>query len=44
MVTFARSLGLDADTVRLAGIGGLLHDTGKIKVPNAILNKTGPAD
>lgn len=41
MVTFARSLGLDADTVRLAGIGGLLHDTGKIKVPNAILNKPG---
>lgn len=41
MVTFARGLGLDADSIRQAGIGGLLHDTGKIKVPNEILNKPG---
>ncbi|QLG89697.1 HD-GYP domain-containing protein [Chitinibacter bivalviorum] len=41
MVTFAQSLGLDRDLIRLAGTGGLLHDTGKMKVPNEILNKPG---
>jgi putative nucleotidyltransferase with HDIG domain len=41
MVTFAQSLGLERDLIRLAGIGGLLHDTGKMKVPNQILNKAG---
>lgn len=41
LVTFTKSMGLDTETVRLAGIGGLLHDTGKIKVPNEILNKPG---
>lgn len=41
LVTFARSLGMDAETLRLVGIGGLLHDTGKMKVPNEILNKPG---
>jgi putative nucleotidyltransferase with HDIG domain len=41
MVTFAQSLGLDREMIRLAGIGGLLHDTGKMKVPNEILNKPG---
>jgi putative nucleotidyltransferase with HDIG domain len=41
MVTFAQSLGLDRDLIRLAGVGGLLHDTGKMKVPNEILNKPG---
>jgi len=41
LVTFARSLGLDAETVREAGVGGLLHDVGKMKVPDAVLNKPG---
>ncbi|WP_027469626.1 HD-GYP domain-containing protein [Deefgea rivuli] len=41
MVTFAQSMGLDRDLIRLAGMGGLLHDTGKMKVPNNILNKPG---
>lgn len=41
MVTFAHSMGLGRDMVRLAGIGGLLHDTGKILVPTEILNKPG---
>ncbi|QZA81961.1 HD-GYP domain-containing protein [Deefgea piscis] len=41
MVTFAQSLGMDRNLIRLAGIGGLLHDTGKMKVPNEILNKPG---
>lgn len=38
-VTFCRALGLDVETTRLAGIGGLLHDIGKICVPDEILNK-----
>lgn len=41
MVAFCRSLDLDAQTIRQAGIGGLLHDIGKMMVPNAILNKAG---
>lgn len=42
MVAFCRSRGLDAATTRQAGLGGLLHDTGKALVPDAILNKPGP--
>jgi putative nucleotidyltransferase with HDIG domain len=41
MVTFARALGFDGEMVRQAGIGGLLHDVGKIKIPAAVLNKPG---
>lgn len=41
MVTFARSMGLDPETTRQAGIGGLMHDLGKMKVPDAVLNKPG---
>lgn len=41
MVTFAKSLGFTQDMIKLAGAGGLLHDTGKMKVPNEILNKPG---
>jgi putative nucleotidyltransferase with HDIG domain len=40
-VSFCRAVGMDAATIRLAGIGGLLHDIGKVKVPAAILNKPG---
>ncbi len=40
-VTFCRALGLDPETTRLAGIGGLLHDIGKICIPDEILNKPG---
>jgi len=42
MVAFCRSRGLDAATTHQAGLGGLLHDTGKALVPDAILNKPGP--
>ena len=41
MVTFTRSQGMDAETVRQAGIGGLMHDLGKMQVPDAVLNKPG---
>ncbi|HSC80161.1 MAG TPA: HD-GYP domain-containing protein [Chitinolyticbacter sp.] len=41
MVAFARAQGYDDDTVRIAGLGALLHDTGKMMVPEAILNKPG---
>lgn len=40
-VAFCHALGLDATTVRLAGMGGLLHDIGKVKTPDQILNKPG---
>lgn len=39
--TFSRALGMDEDAVRLAGIGALLHDMGKVRVPDAILHKPG---
>lgn len=41
LVSFCRSLGMDAATVEEAGLGGLLHDIGKMRIPNEILNKPG---
>ncbi|MBL8489982.1 MAG: HD-GYP domain-containing protein [Rhodocyclaceae bacterium] len=41
LVAFCRAVGLDARTLHLAGVGGLLHDIGKVRVPDAILNKPG---
>lgn len=41
LVAFCHHRGLDAETTRLAGIGGLLHDTGKATIPDNILNKPG---
>jgi putative nucleotidyltransferase with HDIG domain len=41
LVSFTHALGLDAAIVQEAGLGGLLHDTGKMKVPTEILNKPG---
>ena len=40
-LSFGRHLGLDQDELNLLGIGALLHDIGKMKVPNEILNKPG---
>jgi HD-GYP domain-containing protein (c-di-GMP phosphodiesterase class II) len=42
LVAFCRSRGMDAATTYEAGLGGLLHDTGKALVPDSILNKPGP--
>ena len=41
MIAFGRSLGLDGEELRQGGIGGLLHDIGKMKVPDEVLNKPG---
>jgi HD-GYP domain-containing protein (c-di-GMP phosphodiesterase class II) len=41
LVAFCRSAGMDKETIRQAGLGGLLHDTGKALVPDQILNKPG---
>ncbi|WP_296563969.1 HD-GYP domain-containing protein [Zoogloea sp.] len=41
MIAFGRSLGIDGDELRQGGIGGLLHDIGKMKVPDEVLNKPG---
>lgn len=41
LVAFCRSRGMDDSIIVQAGIGGLLHDTGKALVPDAILNKQG---
>ncbi len=40
-VAIARALGLDEKTQRLVEVAGLLHDVGKIGVPDAILRKPG---
>lgn len=41
LVAFCRSRNLEGETIYQAGLGGLLHDTGKALVPDAILNKQG---
>ena len=41
MVAFCQSTGMDAEMIRQAGLGGLLHDTGKALISDEILNKPG---
>lgn len=41
MVCIARHRNLDADEVRELGMAGLLHDIGKIRIPDEILKKPG---
>jgi HD-GYP domain-containing protein (c-di-GMP phosphodiesterase class II) len=40
-LTLGRHLDFNRDKLQQIGIGALLHDTGKMKVPNHILNKPG---
>ncbi len=41
MIAFSQFMNMDADAVMQNGIGGLLHDTGKMFTPLEILNKPG---
>ena len=41
-LVFGRHIGLDVETLNVLGIGALLHDIGKMKVSNDILNKPEP--
>jgi putative nucleotidyltransferase with HDIG domain len=40
----AREMGVDEDVQRETELGALLHDIGKIHIPDAIINKPGPLD
>lgn len=40
IMALGRELGLDGDLLKQVGIAGLLHDVGKIYIPEHILNKT----
>lgn len=41
MISLARQLGMDEEDTRKAGLAGLLHDVGKMAIPDEILNKPG---
>jgi putative nucleotidyltransferase with HDIG domain len=41
MVAFCHYLGIASEIISSVGIGALLHDIGKVKIPNKILNKPG---
>jgi putative nucleotidyltransferase with HDIG domain len=43
-VSVAEEMQLDEDTLRATEMGALLHDIGKIAVPDEIINKPGPLD
>lgn len=40
-LTLGRQLGLDREEMQALGVGALLHDAGKMRVPTGILNKPG---
>jgi HD-GYP domain-containing protein (c-di-GMP phosphodiesterase class II) len=41
MISFGKHLGFDTQQLKDIGIGGMLHDIGKMMVPQDVLNKTG---
>ena len=42
MIATAKAVGLNEVQCKEAGVAGLLHDIGKMSIPNAIIDKTGP--
>jgi HD-GYP domain-containing protein (c-di-GMP phosphodiesterase class II) len=41
-ISFGQHLGLESGQIKALGIGGLLHDIGKVRMPLGVLNKPGP--
>lgn len=41
MISFCRFLGIERGVIQKVGVGALLHDIGKMRVPDAVLNKAG---
>lgn len=41
LVSFTHAMDYEREVIMEAGLGGLLHDVGKMKVPDAVLNKPG---
>jgi len=41
MVALAKELKMSEEDIRVAGLAGLVHDIGKIAIPNDVLNKPG---
>jgi putative nucleotidyltransferase with HDIG domain len=44
LVAFGRGMKLDKAVIKEMALGGLLHDVGKARIPDAILNKPGKLD
>lgn len=42
MLKFARHIDMPAEEVRECGLAGLLHDVGKMRIPESVLHKPGP--
>lgn len=42
MLKFARHIDMTAEEVRECGLAGLLHDVGKMRIPENVLHKPGP--
>jgi len=42
LIAFAEQLNFDYTTIHAIGVGGLLHDIGKVNIDSEILNKKGP--
>ncbi|MEO5329436.1 MAG: HD-GYP domain-containing protein [Magnetococcus sp. THC-1_WYH] len=41
LMSFCRSLEMDEETIIKVGVGGMLHDIGKMRTPENVLNKAG---